>query len=311
MRRPGELLRFALIVTALLVVASGAWARARQFAVGATATADGDHTAFDEKIVVDGQLNGDVQLVGGELTINGTISGDVVTLGTDINFGPRGRVNGDVVSIGGSVNGAKRESVTGDLVIKASETTPNSDVSLRSLGRLSTLSIALQLALLLVWLAATVLITLGASKQIRASSLELRGSPLHTLALGLVAFTSFVLTLVVFSLLIPYFVGVPLIVVVSVVAVVAKVYGMVTVFHAVGSRLFGPKTREDVNARNWMRGDLALAVAGLLVLGLIRLIPGVGPFVWMVASLFGVGSALATKFGRREPWFLAVRQISY
>jgi hypothetical protein len=29
--------------------------------------------------------------------------------------------------------------------------------------------------------------------------------------------------------------------------------------------------------------------------------------VWSGASIFGIGVALATKFGRREPWFLAWR----
>jgi hypothetical protein len=311
MRRPAELLRLVIVVAALLVVAGGAWARARQYVVNASESADSNHTAFDEKVVVDGQLNGDVQLVGGELTINGTITGDVVTLGTDITFGPHGRVTGDVISIGGTVNGATRDSVAGDLVIKASGSRSGADLSLRSLGRLSTLSLALQFSLLLLWLVAAVVITLLGGKQIRASSLELRASPLHTLALGLVAFTSFILTLVVFALLIPYLVGVPLIVVAGVIAVLAKVYGMVTVFHAVGSLLFAPKRREELATRGWWRGDLALTVAGLLVLGLIRLVPLVGPFIWMVASLFGIGSALATRFGRREPWFLAVRQVSY
>lgn len=283
----------------------------RQFVVGPTETSDHSHTAFDEKVVIDGQLNGDVQLVGGSLAVNGLLTGDVVTLGTDISFGPHGRVDGDLVVIGGSLVGATEQNVSGDIVVKASESHAGTDVTLRSLGRLSSLSIALQLSLLLIWLAVTVVTALVAGKQIRASSLELRASPLHTFALGLVAFTSLILTLVVFALLIPYFVGVPLIIVLGALAITAKIYGMVTVFHAVGSWLFAPRTRQDLGRRNWLRGDLALAIAGLLVLGAIRLVPVVGTFAWMMASLFGVGSALATKFGRREPWFLTVRQVSY
>jgi hypothetical protein len=50
-----------------------------------------------------------------------------------------------------------------------------------------------------------------------------------------------------------------------------------------------------------------MVVLGLLLLGLVRMIPVVGGVVWMTASLMGLGSALATKFGRREPWFLAVQ----
>jgi hypothetical protein len=36
----------------------------------------------------------------------------------------------------------------------------------------------------------------------------------------------------------------------------------------------------------------------------LRLIPVVGTLIWAGASVFGIGVALATKFGRREPWFL-------
>ena len=38
-----------------------------------------------------------------------------------------------------------------------------------------------------------------------------------------------------------------------------------------------------------------------------NLIPVVGVIAWSVASIFGIGTALATKFGRREPWFLVWR----
>jgi hypothetical protein len=50
-----------------------------------------------------------------------------------------------------------------------------------------------------------------------------------------------------------------------------------------------------------------MVIIGLLILGAIRLVPVIGPIVWGLASIFGVGTALATKFGRREPWFLAWR----
>ena len=50
-----------------------------------------------------------------------------------------------------------------------------------------------------------------------------------------------------------------------------------------------------------------MVVIGLLILGAIRLIPVVGTIAWGLASVFGVGVALATRFGRREPWFLEFR----
>src|SRR5947208_498903 len=69
----------------------------------------------------------------------------------------------------------------------------------------------------------------------------------------------------------------------------------------------GLRTREQLAQRRWLRGDVAMVIIGLLILGAIRLVPVIGPIVWGLASIFGVGTALATKFGRREPWFLAWR----
>ncbi len=166
---------------------------------------------------------------------------------------------------------------------------------------------AVTVSLIAVWLLAAVGLTLMSGREVRSSSIELRHSALHCFTLGLVAVTSFVLTAIVFSYLIPFFVGVPLLFMLAVFAVITKIYGLVAVFHALGALIGGARTRDELASRNWLRGDLALAVLGLVVLGALRLIPVVGPVIWAGASVFGVGSALATKFGRREPWFLAVR----
>ena len=46
-------------------------------------------------------------------------------------------------------------------------------------------------------------------------------------------------------------------------------------------------------------------MVGLVALGLIKLAPWVGTWVWTIATFIGVGAALTTKLGRREPWFAA------
>jgi hypothetical protein len=163
--------------------------------------------------------------------------------------------------------------------------------------------------LLCVWLIGSIVLTLVSGKEIRYSANEVRIAPLHCLIVGLLALTSFVLTGVAFNYLTPYIIGTPLLIALGVFAILTKIYGMVAVFHAVGSKLFGPRKREDLLQRRWLRGDMAMVLAGLLVLGAIRLIPVVGAIVWGTASVFGVGVALATKFGKREPWFLAWRAI--
>jgi hypothetical protein len=168
---------------------------------------------------------------------------------------------------------------------------------------------AVIVSLLAIWMFAAVGLTLLSGREIRYSSLEMRASALHCFALGLVAVTSFVLTAIVFTYLIPYHVGVPLLFALGVIAILTKIYGTIAVFHAVGTLVAGTRTREQLARRRWLRGDLAMVVVGVIVLGALRLIPVAGPIIWALASVFGIGTALATKFGRREPWFLAWRAV--
>jgi len=132
-----------------------------------------------------------------------------------------------------------------------------------------------------------------------------RSSALHCFVVGLVALTSFVLTAIAFSYLVPYVIGIPLLAALAIFAILTKVYGMIAVFHTIGTLIVAPRSRESLARRKWLRGDLAMVVIGVLILGAIRLIPIAGAIVWAISSVFGVGVALATKFGRREPWFLA------
>jgi hypothetical protein len=150
-------------------------------------------------------------------------------------------------------------------------------------------------------------VTLMSGREVRLSSLEVRSSALHCFVVGLVALTSFVLTAIAFSYLVPYIIGIPLLAALAVFAVLTKVYGMIAVFHAIGTLVAGARSRQQLAKRKWLRGDLAMVVIGVLLLGAIRLVPVAGTIVWGLASIFGVGVALATKFGRREPWFLAWR----
>ncbi|MGB5400830.1 MAG: hypothetical protein WBO71_11490, partial [Thermoanaerobaculia bacterium] len=79
-------------------------------------------------------------------------------------------------------------------------------------------------------------------------------------------------------------------------ALLLKLWGMVSVFHATGYWLLARLMKKRALPLNY-------ALVGLLVLGAIKLIPWVGTWTWTVATFIGVGSTLTTKFGRQEPWF--------
>ena len=255
-----------------------------------------DQYAFGQDAVVTHPVTGNVQVIGGNADIREVIYGDLLVFGGSVIFSARGRVNGNVIFAGGKiVNGENRVG--------------GKTLSLSSLegAAASMTQGAIVLSLLFGWLVAGVVLTLISGREIRLSSVEIRASTLYCFVLGLVAVTSFVLTAIVFSYLVPYLVGLPLLAALGVFAILTKIYGMVAMFHAVGTLVFGAKTREQLAERKWFRGDIAMVAAGVLILGAIRMIPVVGIIAWSMASIFGVGVALATKFGRREPWFLIWR----
>ena len=281
----------AVIALVLVVSPTGATGEER----GGISTGR-DAYFFNQNGAVDAPVSGTVQVYGGSVEIRDVIAGDLLVLGGSVVFSGRGRVNGNLIHAGSNVRGA--EDRVGGKVYPLT--------SLEGAAASLTKN-AIVASLLLVWLLAAVVVTLMSGREIRLSSVEVRGSSLHCFVLGLVALTSFVLTAIAFSYLVPYVVGIPLLAALAVFAVLTKVYGMIAVFHAVGTLVAGSRSREQLARRRWFRGDLAMVVVGVLLLGAIRLIPVVGTIVWGLASVFGVGVALATKFGRREPWFLEFR----
>lgn len=302
--------RIASLVMAMLI-ATPLVAQSGRYEVPAGAVVTRDHTMLGGDVQISGTLQGDLQMFGGNLRIDGRIEGDVFTFSTTITIGPSGVITGNLDAIGGRIEGLRPDAVDGELMVRTRDHSAQAIADAGLLGPFaggrtpSLFSLALQLSLLIMWLVGAVLLTIASGREIRATSIEIRKSPGHTFLLGLVAFTSFVITAVVLSYLIPFLVGIPLLLALGAFGIFVKIFGMVAVFHAIGTIVAAPRTREQLQKRRFLRGDLALAVAGLLILGLVRLVPVVGVILWMIASVFGIGAALGTKFGRRDPWFLA------
>ena len=254
-----------------------------------------DQYLFGRDAVIDHPVNGNVQVYGGNVIVEAPIAGDLLVAGGDVTIRGAGRVQGTVIHAGGNVRGAE---LVGGRVYSMATLEGAAATAQKT---------AVIVSLLFVWFVAAVVVTLVSGGDVRFSSAELRVSALHCFALGLVALTSFVLTAIVFSYLVPYLIGIPLLAALAVFAILTKIYGMIAVFHAVGTLVAGARNRNQLATRRWLRGDLAMVVIGVLILGAIRLVPVIGAVVWGAASVFGVGVALATKFGRREPWVLAWR----
>ena len=279
----------ALVVTAMLAATPGGLARESR----------AGSYVFGHDTVVDRPVHGDVQVYAGSATIRDVIDGDLLVFGDNVTFEGNGRVRGDVIFSGKNLKNADGR-IGGRIYSPGTVEGAAAMIS----------HTAVVVSLLFVWLVVAIVVTLMSGREIRLSSAEIRTSPLHCFALGLVALTSFVLSAIVFTYLVPYLIGIPLLAALAVFGLLTKIYGIVAVFHAVGTLVAGSRTREQLARRRWLRGDLAMVVIGVVILGAIRLIPVVGTFAWGCVSVFGIGVALATKFGRREPWFLAWRPVA-
>ncbi|HEV3485038.1 MAG TPA: hypothetical protein VG106_06505, partial [Vicinamibacterales bacterium] len=260
----------ALAVLFTIVAPTGASERRRVFA--------NDMYIIGRSATLTERVPGSVQIYRGDVTVANVIEGDLLVLGGTVNFTGAGRVEGNLIYAASRVSNAANR-VRGNVYPLA---------SLEGAAASMTKN-AIVASLLVVWLLTAIVVTLMSGREIRLSSVEVRGSSLHCFVVGLVALTSFVLTAIAFSYLVPYILGIPLLAALAVFAVLTKVYGMIAVFHAVGTIVAGAKNRQQLASRKWFRGDLAMVVVGVLLLGAIRLIPMVGAIVWGLASIFGVG----------------------
>ena len=257
--------------------------------------------AIGRDVLVQGEALEGVAALDGSVRVEGSVRGDVTVLGGDALLSSTAVVDGDVHVLGGSLRAERGARLGGRSV--AYPTFSRAWLTLLegpSLGLSSTspLVVAAKLGLVAAWLALSLLLFATGGRALLATSEEVRLEPLRCFAAGLTGIASAALTALVFSALLPALVAVPILMLVALAALLAKLWGMVAIFHALGDALVRRLARRRVLA-------LHAAVAGVLVLGLVKFVPYLGVWAWSAATLVGVGAALRTKFGRREPWFVA------
>lgn len=271
---------------AALVLAEGSVARRQLVAVGRHLDVAGH--AFADAVALDGTV-----------TVSGRVDGDVLALGGDVRLAPTARVGGDVFAVGGAIRAEP-----GAVIAGRSVSYPDASAvwltllegPALGLSAASPLVVGGKLALLAGWLALAIAFFAVSGRSMLSTSRGVAEEPLRSFATGVVGVLALLLTALLFSAFAAALVGVPLLALAVLLAVVLKLWGMVAVFHALGDWL---------GRRLLGRAPQALhaATLGLAVLGLIKFLPYVGVWAWTVATFLGVGAALVTKFGRREPWF--------
>lgn len=255
--------------------------------------------AIGRDLIVDGEAYGDVAAVEGSVEVSGQVTGDVVVLGGDVRLLPTARIGGDVSALGGVIRAAPGARVEGRMV--SYPTASSAWVGLLEgpslgLGFASRLVVGAKLALLAAWAALLLLLFAASGREVLGTADGVRREPFRSFFVGLTGVLALVLTGLFFSAFTGGLVGVPLLALVVLLAMILKLWGMVAVFYALGEwlarRVFHRRPR-----------PLNAATLGLLVMGAVKFLPWIGVWAWTAATLIGIGAALSTKFGRREPWF--------
>lgn len=258
--------------------------------------------AVGRDIVIEGEALADVAALDGSVEVSGHVAGDVVVLRGDARLAASATVDGDVFVVGGTIRAAQGARIGGRMV--SYPTASHAWLTLLEgpslgLGYTSRLVLGAKLALLAAWAALLILLFAASGRQVLETAAGVGREPFRCFMTGLVSLLALVLTGVFVSALARGIAGVPLLVLVVLVALLLKLWGMVAVFYALGDWVAGRVLRRRLP-------PLSAATLGLVLLGAVKFLPYVGILAWTVATLIGIGATLSSKFGRREPWFEAL-----
>jgi hypothetical protein len=245
-------------------------------------------------VLVDRPTAGTVVAVLGDVTVTSEVIGDVVAVGGKVELGPGALVRGDVVALGGAVTGPGR--VSGRVAAAGGFGLVGPGAAGASGGRVSALGLGLLRAG--VWLTVGSLVILALPGRVRSLGSRVAAERWRSLLVGALA------------------VGVWLAVVVLALAVTNSPLGIACVLAAVGVLL--AVKLAGVVAVAWvvgralarvlpagMRGETARTGTALFALLALALVPVVGPAVWLLVNVVGIGAAVGAVLERR-PLALAV-----
>ena len=272
----------------------------------------GDVVTLGKKIFLEGELGGSLVLVGNaDARVSGRIRRDLILLGSSATIQRGAIIDGDVLSIGGSltfeenlpVPSPSHPQVRGRIrTISALEAAALSELETSPLaaGKSSPLVLSFRLFLLFAWLVVSYGLLFLAPRRLLRAADDAPGRFAFLAALGATAvLTAFFLAAFALSVL-PARPALAIGATLLAALAASKIFGLAVVFVAVGRRITRRASRGSL-----MFGDPAALAAGLLLLGALSLLPALGPLLWGLSSLAGIGVALAAAASREPRLVLA------
>ena len=255
--------------------------------------------ALGRDLVVAGEAMSDVVSISGSTRVEGRVGGDVIVLGGDGRLSETARVAGDVFVLGGRLETAPGARIEGRSVsyptVSSAWLTLIEGPSL-GLSAGSPVILGAKLALMAAWLALTLLLFATSGRQLLETSESVQANAGRNFVTGVAGVLAMLLTALFFSAFAAAIVGIPLLILVVLLALMLKLWGMVSVFHATGYWLLARLFKKRALPLNYASSGSSFWARSSSFRGSEH---GPGPF----ATFIGVGSTLTTKFGRQEPWF--------
>lgn len=246
-----------------------------------------DVTVFGGNVDIDGEATGDITVFGGSARVHrgGRVRGDAMVYGGSLRLDKDARVDGDVSTTGGSLDRDPGSIVGGDVSVEGGREA--SDEEAKHADRPGLLHRTVESFIGGVRLAAvlfvvgTVLLAL-AGRRMEALRGEVAVRPMRSMALGLVGTFTGIVVLIALTVT---GIGIPVAVVVAIVAGFAVLAAMCAVLSVVGEGLLRHRTENPY-------AHLALGCALFVALSSI---PWVGVLVVIAVALVGVGVLVATR----------------
>jgi RDD family protein len=246
---------------------------------------------------IDGKVRDAVVVVGGKAKVNGTIGGELVVPLGSVELGPNAHVEGDVTAIGGGITadpGARIDGNPVEVSWSVLEEKFPPVVGVKNwvmqgliLGRPLPHQFGWWWYLALACAAVYLLTALVFGRPITASVGALEAQPVGSFFMGVLMFILFVPLLL---LLLATGVGVIVVPFVFCGAIVAFLFGKVTVYQFVGQQL-GKQTGVSP-----LQQPLVALIIGIAILYAIYAIPFLGFLVWFIVAPLGLGAVMLAAF---------------
>ncbi len=249
----------------------------------------------------DASITGDMLVLGGLVNIDGTIEGNLIAVGGTVTLENNAVVEGNLISPGSYVNTDENAVVEGDVI--TTWEIPWTDFELPMINQPSIVNtprvqglsllnrIGQFMGSMIVTVALGALMLLVMPKPAETMTAALTAEPWHVLGFG--ALTAFAMLFGGIILAITICM-IPVVLVVGLAFCLAMLAGWLALGYELGKRM-----AESIFKTTWH--PVLSAVLGNLVLFLLAkglgIIPCIGWFLVLVASLFGLGMAVVTLFG--------------